>query len=205
MNAQVNYLPADNLTLSVSSYYNESGRNERIVIDGTDREVTAPVFVLSGYARWDYQGFSLIGMGAYGSLGDTGDVFQLTAENQGLGQVIGKEVYGMYLEPSYDLLHLFGPAPEKRNRSGKFFTIANPELPIFVRYERLDTHNTVSEELQNLDFVRNNLRIWMVGANYKPNHNIVLKFDVRFRDNLNPQPGVPASETLYELGIGIEF
>jgi hypothetical protein len=45
----------------------------------------------------------------------------------------------------------------------------------------------------------------MVGFNYKPNHNFALKFDVRFRDNLDPQEGVPESETLYELGVGIEF
>jgi len=45
----------------------------------------------------------------------------------------------------------------------------------------------------------------MVGFNYKPNHHIALKFDVRFRDNLDPQVDVPESETLYELGIGIEF
>ena len=205
INAQVNYLPVDNLTLSISTYYNESGRNESIIADGSEREVKAPVFVLSGYGRWDYKGFSLIGMGAYGSLGDTADVFQLTEDNQGIGQVVGSEVFGMYIEPSMDILRFFSPNGNPSKKSGNIFTISDPQLPVFVRYERLDTHRGVSLELQDLDFIRNNLRIWMVGFNYKPNHNFVLKFDVRFRDNLDPQPGVPQTETLYELGIGIEF
>jgi hypothetical protein len=45
----------------------------------------------------------------------------------------------------------------------------------------------------------------MAELNYKPNHNIVVKFDVRFRDNLDAASEVPDSETRYELGIGIEF
>jgi len=205
VHAQLNYLPANNITLSISGYYNESGRDESVVIDGIDSRVSAPVSVLSGYGRWDYKGFSLLGMGTYGSLSETKEIFQLTNEQQGLGQVIGKEVYGMYIEPSMDLLRLFGGHSEKESKSGNIFTISNPELPIFLRYERLDTHASVNSELADESFIRNNLKIWMVGFNYKPNHNIALKFDVRFRDNLNALAGIPESETLYEVGIGIEF
>lgn len=205
INAQLNYLPVNNVTLSASTYYNESGRDETIGIDGIEKKVSAPVFVLSGYARWDYKGFSLIGMGTYGTLGETPEIYELTKENQGIGQVIGKEAFGFYIEPSLDILKVFGLSSSNETRSGNFFTISNPELPVFLRYERMDTHSGVAPELEDLDYVRNNLNIWMVGFNYKPNHNIALKFDVRFRDNLDPQPDVPESETLYELGIGIEF
>ena len=205
INAQVNYLPVNSITLSASSYYNESGRDETIIINGATKKVAAPVFVLSGYARWDYKAFSLIGMGTYGSLGQTAEVYELTKENQGVGQVIGKEAYGFYVEPSIDILRVFGVSSSTEKTSGNIFTIDNAELPIFVRYERMDTHSSVAPELADLDYVRNNLNIWMVGFNYKPNHNIALKFDVRFRDNLDPQVDVPESETLYELGIGIEF
>jgi len=205
INAQVNYLPVNNVTLSASSYYNESGRDETIEVDGVTKKVSAPVFVLSGYARWDYKAFSLIGMGTYGTLGETAEVYQLTAETQGFGQVIGEQAYGFYVEPSLDILKVFGLSSSKETKSGNIFTISNPELPFFLRYERLDTHSSVAPELEDLDYVRNNLNIWMVGFNYKPNHHIALKFDVRFRDNLDPQEDVPDSETLYELGIGIEF
>lgn len=167
--------------------------------------MSAPVFVFSGYARWDYRAFSLIGMGTYGSLGETPEVYRLTQESQGEGQVLGEEAYGFYIEPSLDLLKVFGKAHSNEVKSGNMFTLSNPELPVFVRYERLDTHSSVAPELQDLDYVRSNLNIWMVGINYKPNHFFALKFDVRFRDNLDPQPDVPESETLYELGIGIEF
>lgn len=205
VNAQINYLPQENLTLSISGYYNKSGRNEEVTVDGEARKVAAPVFVLSGYTRWDYRGFSLIGMGTYGTLGDTDKLFLLTEGEQEAGQIIGKEAYGFYIEPSMDLLGLIAPSMKKVQKSGNIFTISKPELPVFVRYERLDTHSKVGPEFEGTSFVRNNLNIWMLGLNYKPNHNFVVKFDVRFRDNLDPQPGVPESETLYELGIGIEF
>lgn len=205
INAQVNYLPVNNVTLSTSLYFNESGRDETVNIDGEIREVSAPVTVFSGYARWDYKAFSLLGMGTFGTLGDTEEVYLLTEDNQGVGQVIGKEAYGFYLEPSVDVLKVFGKSRPKETKSGNIFTISNPELPVFVRYERLDTHSKVAPGLEDLDYVRNNLNIWMVGFNYKPNHFFALKFDVRFRDNLDPQVDVPDSETLYELGIGIEF
>jgi hypothetical protein len=45
----------------------------------------------------------------------------------------------------------------------------------------------------------------MAGFNYKPNHNIAVKFDVRFGDSLSTVPEAPDSEMLYELGIVIEF
>lgn len=205
INAQINYLPVNNVTLSASTYYNESGRDEVVVIDGESRKVSAPVTVFSGYARWDIKAFSLIGMGTFGTLGETEEVYALTQAEHGVGQVIGKEAFGFYIEPSIDLLKVFGKPQPTEATPGHFFTISKPELPVFVRYERLDTHHKVAPELEDFDYVRNNLNIWMVGVNYKPNHHIALKFDVRFRDNLDPQEDVPESETLYELGIGIEF
>ena len=47
--------------------------------------------------------------------------------------------------------------------------------------------------------------VWMVGFNYKPNPFLAVKFNVRFRENLSPLPFSPSSETLYEVGLGIEF
>ena len=55
INAQVNYLPVNNVTLSASTYYNESGRDEKISTENGEKKVKAPVFVVSGYARWDYK------------------------------------------------------------------------------------------------------------------------------------------------------
>ena len=78
-------------------------------------------------------------------------------------------------------------------------------LPIFIRYERLDTHSSIDPRLLNNSINRSNLKIWMVGMNYKPNHNVALKFNVRFRKNLTPTEDAPDKETLYEFGIGIEF
>ena len=205
INAQINYLPINNLTLSISGYYNHSGRGEEVFIEGNIKKVEAPLTVISGYARWDHKAFSIIGMGSWGNLSQTYDVWFLTGYEQSDGQVLGENVYGFYIEPSLDLFRLFKVNTTGNPKPGSIFTIHDSSFPVFIRYERLDTHSAIDARLSDLYYLRNNLNIWMVGFNYKPNHNIALKFDVRFRDNLNAVPEVPDSETLYELGIGIEF
>jgi len=86
INAQVNYLPVNNVTLSASSYYNESGRGEIIEVDGEATEVSAPAFVLSGYARWDYKAFSLIGMGPMVPLETLRRYTNLQKKHRGMGR-----------------------------------------------------------------------------------------------------------------------
>ena len=59
--------------------------------------------------------------------------------------------------------------------------------------------------LINLLNRRGYLITWIIGGNYRPNHHLVVKFDVRFTKNLSAILGQPAEEILYELGIGLEF
>ena len=204
INAQLNYLPAPNVTLSLSNYYNQTGRDESAIVDGVNQQVKAPIHVISGYGRWDKGGFGLIAMGIYGKLNDTYELFQLTGASQSEPQVIGEEAYGFYIEPNFDVMRLF-KEPSSTKSSGEIFTMDDPSLPVFIRYERLDTHSAIDPRFSNRQVQRNNLNIWMVGLNFKPNHYFAAKFNVRFRDNLNPVDDAPEKETLYELGIGIEF
>ena len=203
--AQLNYLPISNITLCLTGYYNQSGRGRTIDIDGTPYAVEAPLSLFSGYIRWDHENFTMIGLGSYGLLEETYEIYHLTELEQGIGQVIGKEVYGFYMELGYDILPMFSNSKSKNARPGHFFTINNPTLPLFLRLERLDTHADIDQRLKDFSYFRNNLLIWILGCNYQPNHNLVVKFDVRFRDNLSASPDQPAEETLYEFGIGIEF
>ncbi len=204
VNAQINYLPTNNLTISLSSYYNLSGRDDIIEINGNSTTVSAPVNIVSGYSRWDYKGFSIIGMGIYGWLDQTKELYLLTKKEQGIAHVMGKETFGYYIEPSFDIFSLF-ETKSKEQKSGDIFTLDHPQFPIFVRYERLDTHRKVNEQLATLEYIRTNLSVWMVGFNFKPNHNVVIKFDVQFKNKLTPVEDIPNSEVLYELGLGIEF
>ena len=170
-------------------------------MDGISKKVAAPLGVLSGYARWDYKGFSFIGLGASGILNETNELYYLTAENNDQGEVIEEKAFGFYFEPSFDILRLLKSTSNHEVKQGKIFTIHNSSLPVFIRYERLDTHSSVDSRLVDYSYIRNNLKIWMIGFNYKPNHNFVAKFDVKFSENLDPAPEVPAKETLYELGM----
>jgi hypothetical protein len=204
INAQINYLPAPNLTMSLSSYFNLSGRDDDIELNGISNTVSAPVRVISGYARWDKSGFRIIGMGVFGNLGETRELYLLTEKEQGTAQVLGQEAFGFYIEPSFDIFSLFSSISTKVI-SGKIFTLNHPELPFFVRYERLDTHSKIDASLANFDLIRTNLGVWTYGFNFRPNQKIALKFDVQNRNKLTPVVGIPNQEWLFELGLGIEF
>lgn len=204
-NFQINYLPDEKVTLSLSTYLTNSGRNQTILVDEATREVRAPLQVLSGYARYDQGGFSLIAMGAMGSLEESRDVYFLTLQEKGEGEVIGAETYGFYVEPSFDLLHLFGKNNGETRDTDGWFHLDHPQLPVFLRYERLDTHAAIDPELKDLEFARSNIYVMMAGINYLPNHNLAIKFDVRYKENFSRVQNAPASEILYEFGLGIEF
>lgn len=206
VSGQINYLPLNNLTLSLSGYYNNAGRGESISIQNETQKVEAPLSLISGYLRWDYGGFSIIGLGAYGTLGETDKLYALTEIHQQTPQILGKEVYGYYIEPSYDIFNLFPKLKGKSNKDSGIFRIEDPQFPVFFRYERLDTHAGIDEAFRGEIINRSDLRIFMAGFNFKPNHNFVAKFNIRHRNNLTPSPQVSRKEELlYEFGIGIEF
>ncbi len=164
--------------------------------------------MLSGYARWDIQDFRLIAMGVYGWLDDTPEIFDLTLQEFGVGQVIGEEAYGFYLEGGYDLLGRWrrrhGYAAEHHGEK-KFFNRSEYELPIFARIERLDTHAAVDPALQAMSFFRNDLEVFMIGMNFFGNEDFVFKINYQFQDNLAAPPGVRSDVDLLEIGIGFAW
>lgn len=208
VNLQVEYNGFDDLTLSFSGYLGETGQGEKILQGGQPTEVEAGLAMLSGYARWDIQDFRLIAMGVYGWLDDTPEIFDLTLQEFGVGQVIGEEAYGFYLEGGYDLLGRW------RRRKGytaghhgekKFFNRSEYELPIFARIERLDTHAAVDPALQGMSFFRNDLEIFMIGMNFFANEDFVFKINYQLQENLAAAPGVRSDVDLLEIGIGFAW
>ncbi|MDR6237501.1 hypothetical protein [Aureibacter tunicatorum] len=207
-NAQLIYNGVKNTQLSVSGYYGPTSQGETIsTINGTQESFKANVGVISGYAKYEYDRFRLIMMGTYGRLGDTEKIFELTKNDEnGQGEVLGKETYGAYIETGYDILPFF--MKKHKSVDGKrekgLFKKSEFELPLFVRYERLNTHSDIAESLKQYNRIENNMQILTVGANFKPQEDIVFKINYQFRNNLYNGSGIKESNIL-EFGIGFNY
>ena len=108
--------------------------------------------------------------------------------------------YGAYAEIGYDLLHTLGSANEK-------------QLIVFVRYEALDMNATIPSN-GILDGTLNQQHI-IVGLNYLPINNVVIKADARFVQTGNQNPALVYTSSsgepfashnwLLNLGLGFSF
>lgn len=105
-------------------------------------------------------------------------------------QIIGEETFGYYGEFRWDLWSVL--------KSRK-----NWKLPLWVRYERLDTHASVASSFENMPIDRQNLSIISLGANLRPRKNIVLKGNYQFRNN-RTETVIPEADRV-EFGIGFIF
>jgi hypothetical protein len=96
---------------------------------------------------------------------------------------VGERFEGAYLEGGFDVLSLRG---------------GGASLVPFVRYEKLDTQKRVPP-----GFARdraNDLRVWTIGANYRPIPQVVVKVD--YQDFANEaRTGVDQ----WNLGLGWLF
>lgn len=208
VNVQLEYTGVEDWTFSFSGYYGDTGQGEQILQGGELNEVEAPLTMLSAYARWDHGDIRLIGMGVYGWLDDTEDIFDLTLQQHGQGEVIGEEAYGLYVEGGYDLLGRWRRRQsftQDHHGQHKFFNPSEYVLAVFGRIERLDTHAEVAQSLQGQPFFHNDLEVLMVGVNFFANEDFVFKFDYQMRDNLAAPPGIRSDTDLIEFGIGFAF
>lgn len=146
----------------VSGYHGGSGDGR--VVDG--RPLGANVTVGAVHAKYETERWRLLGVAAVGGLTDTPQLHTLT------GHVLGKESFGYYVESGYDILPSFTGRVSRR------------KLPLFVRYERLNTHRDVAPELRNLPRFENDLRVVTVGANFNLKRSVVFKGNYQFRQNL---------------------
>lgn len=204
--AQLNYKPVQNLTLSASGLLMQSGKGEEVEFDGDTRRVRAPTGLLSGYARWESGNWTLMALGAAGWMNETELLYELTGQRDQGAQVLGARTYGYYLEVGHDIL------PYLRGKSGgdpkRSFWYRSDEmkLPLFARYERLDTHAAIDPRVierigNDSAFHRNNLDVLTVGANFNPRRNLVLKANYQFRRNRS----APTEGDRLEMGLGFIF
>ena len=170
------YTGIDGLMAGISAYRGNSGQGDT---DASGNKIDGTVQMYDIHLRYNWKDFEVTGLYVKGYLSDADKI------STALGQTIGKEVYGYYVNLAYDVFPLI-------TKNEKF------ALPIFVRYERFNTQEKVPAGF-TADKT-NDKTIWTVGFNFKPHPNIILKADYQFRDNKGG--GEP---DVFELGMGFIF
>lgn len=205
INPQINYTGIKNLTLSASGYYGGSGQGETVEINNEQVKVNANINLTTAYAKYDWKNFRFISVGTYGRLGDTEKIFELTKdENGNNGQVIGKEVYGYLFELGCDILPYLRKKESIKSKKTFLYDTHEMKLSLFTRYERLNTHQSIHQDIQALPRVENNMNIWTFGVNFNTKENIVFKANYQYRLNKFANDPNPI-KNIFETGIGFIF
>ena len=205
-NGWLSYLGIPFTEVVLSGYWSYTGSGRTIERESGPEKFWTNMGLASLHARADYRGFTAIALGTVGFIQDTEGVFLLTEEEQGVGQVLGRTVYGTYVEVAYDIAHTWSHRLDRVvGRPESPFRISEIAIPVFIRYERLDTHASVTPSLQSEPFLRNDLHVIVAGVNFRPNHVVAIKLDGRFRYNRSAPPNTPSWERLLEIGAGVEF
>jgi hypothetical protein len=203
VNPQLNYIKK-NLTLSASGYFGYSGQGQELFIDNQKHKVLAPISLLSSYIKYDWKNIRFVSVGTLGKLGETDKIFHLTKENGNDGQVVGSNVYGFLAEIGIDILPYFRKNKEIEDKKSFFVHKKEMKAPVFIRYERLNTHAHVHQNLVNYSRDQRDLDILTIGINFNTRENFVLKANYQFRNNRYKNVLIPESDII-ELGIGFVF
>ncbi|MCE7055495.1 hypothetical protein LZF95_12480 [Algoriphagus sp. AGSA1] len=205
INPQLNYTGVQNLTLSASGYYGNSGQGEIIEINEKPVEVKGNINLYSAYAKYDWKNFRLVTVGTYGKLSDTEKLFELTKDENGEnGQVLGKEVFGYLMEIGVDIMPYLRRGRSIPVKKSFLFDTHEMKLSVFSRYERLNTHKKIEAALEDLPRIESDMDIWTIGLNFNTRENIVLKANYQYR--LNKFTGDPdPRKNIIETGIGFIF
>lgn len=211
---QLNYTGIPNTTLSLSGFFGNSGQEQSVFVDGQEKEIKAPVRIGTGYAKYERGPWRFVTVGTLGALGESRDIANLTFQESGSFEVLGSQTMGYLFELGYDLLPLI--KPNRSSREGFLYNSEEFKLPLFLRFERLDTHRRYSQDLVNIrpiagpdsfpvSFVHNNLRIWTLGTNFNLKENLVLKANYQFRKNLATHEQILPEGDRVEFGFGFIF
>ncbi|MFN6943587.1 MAG: hypothetical protein ACK4ND_01465 [Cytophagaceae bacterium] len=180
-NGKLLFTGIKNFETAISGY---SGETRRLPMGEQGQQLQSRVSLLSAYLTYDYKNFSFFGLGARGWLTGTDQIYNFN-EN-----VLGAETFGYYAELRCDVLPYFAKTDWK--------------LPLFVRYERLNTHHSISPELADIARAQQDLEIITVGGNLRPKKNITLKANYQFRNNRYTDSFLPESNR-FEMGLGFIF
>ncbi|MBB6461018.1 porin [Flammeovirga kamogawensis] len=209
VNPQLNFTGIENWTLSASAYVGQAGNNMEFTnSNGTIQTANAVAQLYSTYIKYTQKNWEFMALATTGYMSGTDDLYHITKEGSGgVGQVIANQNVGYLVETSYDLLSLFSNRSFLRKKN---FMIDphDVKIPIFIRYEYIDTHKNYNQKLleeDNVNMVHFNSDIITIGVNFKPREEIAFKIDYQFRNNRATGPYAAQEDNLLELGIGFIF
>lgn len=174
--ASLNYTGISGLYAGASFYRGNSGQGET---DASGNKIDGTVTLLDVHVKYNWKGFEVVGLYTRGTLSDADKISTVN------GQTIAEEVYGWYVNLSYDVYQLIDKG-------------SNWSLPVFARYEKFDTHAKVPSGFTKNDEL--DKTVLTVGLNFKPHPNVVLKANYQFRDN-----AAGGEPDVFELGLGFIF
>ena len=205
-NSKIQYTGIKNTELSISGLYTQLGRGEEIFSLGTPTQVNANTLLTSAYIRHTHKNWTVMALGTYGQINNTEQLYHLTASSEIGPQVLGKQVYGFYTEVSYDILPLLGFNKKKEGSMNNIiYKREEVKLPVFARIERLNTHASITEALQNAERNQSDMTVLSLGVNFFTKRNIVLKANYQFRWNKEPLPSGEFEGDRVEFGVGFIF
>lgn len=187
MNAKLQYGHEDNVLFSLAGYHGDASAGNRLE---NGRALSSHLSLLTAVGAYSLGDLSLFGLYSRGWLSGTEQIYQLNNE------IVGAETEGYYTEMRYNILPFIKPN-------------SNWKLPVFARYERLNTHKSIQhglqEELYNPDAIADlkDLEIISVGLNVRPRKSMTFKANYQFRRN-KIQEGMPEPNQ-FELGVGFIF
>ena len=163
---RVDVEPLAGLLLGGSFYYGNSGQNQTVAPGGpgTGGDVPdAPTMIWELHGQYKRWGAHVRGLYAASKLGDSAELSLV------LGDTIARRMNGGYIEFAYDVLPLF---------------IKDTGMTVepFYRYERLNTQKAVRSAAGTANPDRDR-RYHIVGIQYEPHPQVVLKLDYRNIDS----------------------
>jgi hypothetical protein len=187
LNGKLQYGHEDNMLFAVAGYHGDASAGHRLQ---TGDRLRSNLSIMTALGTYNFGNLSLFGLYSRGWVTGTDQIYSINNE------IVGAETEGYYLEARYNILPLLQPT-------------SSWKLPLFVRYERLDTHRSIEENLTDVIGSPNaiadlkDLEIISVGLNVRPKKSITLKADYQFRQN--KREGALEEPNQMELGIGFIF
>ncbi len=160
---RLDYSPFPGSLVGGSFWAGDSGQDN--VFAG--RKPSVFTLLWEAHAQLRYRGLELRALGAMTNIHDADLV------SQELGETIGKDQYGFYVEAAYDVVPLLFP------ESTQYFAP-------FFRYENFDTQDAVPRGFARVP--GNAVQLYTVGASYKPHPQVVLKMEYRDFDSGRKSP-----------------
>jgi hypothetical protein len=197
-NSSLKHTGFKNTELALNGLYSKIGKGE----------IGSNTYLLSSYVRNDYRNWSFMMLGAIGGADNTQGLFEITrqASLDNTGQVLGRTVYGYYTEVGYNIWPFLKGSRKSANDKNNFLLRGSEiKLPIFIRYERLNTHSKIDESLIGEPIFQSDLTAITIGANFNPRRNIVIKTNYQFRNNKASLADGSIEGNRFEVGLGFIF